>query len=43
MSLPMASDTGRLRLWGRFSPLGFVIGVLTLIIDQAHKWWMLNI
>jgi signal peptidase II len=43
MSLPMASDTGRLRLWGRFSPLGFVIGALTLIIDQAHKWWMLNI
>ncbi len=30
-------------LWGPLSPLGIGIAVLTMVIDQAHKWWMLLI
>lgn len=28
-------------LWGPLSPLGVGLAVLTVAIDQAHKWWML--
>jgi len=28
-------------LWGPLSPLGVGLALLTLGIDQAHKWWML--
>lgn len=28
-------------LWGRWSGLGFKTAIVTLIIDQAHKWWMI--
>ena len=28
-------------LWGTLSPLGVGLAVLTVAIDQAHKWWML--
>jgi signal peptidase II len=28
-------------LWGPLSPLGICLAVLTLAVDQAHKWWML--
>jgi len=30
-------------LWGTLSPLGVGLAVLTVAIDQAHKWWMLLI
>lgn len=30
-------------LWGRLSPLGLGIAVLTITIDQAHKVWMLAV
>ncbi len=30
-------------LWGPLSPLGVGIAVLTMAIDQAHKWWMLAV
>ena len=30
-------------LWGPLSPLGVGLAVLTVAIDQAHKWWMLLI
>src|SRR5690606_40806036 len=30
-------------LWGPFSRLGLSIALITLIVDQAHKWWMLNV
>lgn len=30
-------------LWGPFSRLGLSVALITLIIDQAHKWWMLNV
>jgi signal peptidase II len=30
-------------LWGRHAPLGSALLVATFVIDQAHKWWMLNV
>jgi signal peptidase II len=30
-------------LWGPLSPLGVGVAMLTLVIDQAHKWWMLAV
>jgi len=32
-----------LTFWGRFAPIGLLIIAITLGIDQAHKWWMLNV
>src|SRR5262245_36372007 len=29
--------------WGRWSSLGLGIALATLIADQAHKWWMLEV
>lgn len=29
--------------WGGYSPLGLTIALATLVVDQAHKWWMLAI
>ena len=28
-------------LWGPLSPLGVGVAVTLLVLDQAHKWWML--
>jgi signal peptidase II len=28
-------------LWGPLSPFGLGLAVLTVLVDQAHKWWML--
>lgn len=30
-------------LWGPVSWLGFWVALATLVIDQAHKWWMLAV
>jgi signal peptidase II len=30
-------------LWGYHAPLGLAVLLPTLVIDQAHKWWMLKI
>ncbi len=30
-------------LWGPYSALALKIAVVTFVIDQAHKWWMLLI
>jgi signal peptidase II len=30
-------------LWGRWAPLGFAVAAATMLIDQAHKYWMLHI
>ena len=27
--------------WGQYSALGLKIAVIVLLVDQAHKWWML--
>ncbi|MBL8901971.1 MAG: signal peptidase II, partial [Rhizobiales bacterium] len=29
--------------WGALAPLGFALALLVFAVDQAHKWWMLNI
>ncbi|MFM8747056.1 MAG: signal peptidase II [Aestuariivirga sp.] len=33
----------RLRLWGPLAPLVLTIAILTFGIDQAHKWWILDV
>ena len=30
-------------LWGRWSRLGMSVALAVLILDQAHKWWMLAV
>ena len=30
-------------MWSRFAPMGAVIVLATLVIDQVHKWWMLHV
>jgi len=30
-------------LWGPFSRLGLMIALATLVLDQASKWWMLDV
>lgn len=30
-------------LWGPWSPLAAVVVVVTAVLDQAHKWWMLKV
>ena len=30
-------------LWGRLSPLGLGIALLTIAVDQLHKYWMLAV
>ena len=29
--------------WGTWSALGLSIALVTLVLDQVHKWWMLDI
>lgn len=36
-------DDQRSWLWGRYSALGLVVALVTLIADQAHKFWMLDV
>ena len=31
------------RLWSRQAPLGLAVVLVTVLVDQAHKWWMLNV
>lgn len=38
----VASENGtRTWFWGRYSRLGLWTAVVTLVLDQAHKWWMI--
>jgi signal peptidase II len=30
-------------LWGPYSRLGLAVFFATLVLDQAHKWWMLEV
>jgi signal peptidase II len=40
-----ASESGQRSgwLWGGHAPLGFSLLVASFVIDQAYKWWMLNV
>lgn len=29
--------------WGPYAGLGLIVAVLTCVIDQANKWWMINV
>jgi signal peptidase II len=37
------ANTVRGWLWGPHSRLGLAVFLTTLVLDQAHKWWMLNV
>ncbi len=39
--MPSVAKTGW--LWGPLSRLGLSIALVTLAVDQAHKWWMLAV
>lgn len=44
MSVAMDEDEEPIRwLHGPFSKLGLSVAAISLIADQAHKWWMLNV
>lgn len=30
-------------LWGPYSPLGLIVALVTIIIDQGHKTWMIYV
>jgi signal peptidase II len=36
-------NPGMRLIWGPLAPLGFALALLVFVVDQAHKWWMLNI
>jgi len=38
----VAMHRGKPWLWGPLSLLGVAVAGATMIVDQAHKWWMLN-
>ena len=29
--------------WGQFSRLGYLWAIIAFVLDQFHKWWMLNV
>jgi len=33
----------RVWVWGPYSRLGLIVGLATVVLDQLHKWWMLDI
>ena len=41
----MTTENTSLRswLWGPYSRLGLVVFITTVVLDQAHKWWMLRV
>jgi signal peptidase II len=41
----MTTETSTVRgwLWGPYSGLGLAVFLVTLVLDQAHKWWMLHV
>ncbi|MFN3867543.1 MAG: signal peptidase II [Hyphomicrobiaceae bacterium] len=41
MSQPAAPGPSGGWLWGRWSAIGLAVAVVTGVLDQAHKWWML--
>ena len=33
----------KLSIWGPLAPLGLILAIMVFAVDQAHKWWMLQI
>lgn len=38
---PIDSPSGQSWVWGPWSGIGFWTALVTLMLDQAHKWWMI--
>lgn len=38
---PVRPDGRRSWLWGPHSRIGLITGLITLVVDQVHKWWMI--
>ena len=38
-----SSDAGNSWFWGPFSRIGYIWAAWAFVLDQGHKWWMLNI
>lgn len=32
-----------LRFWGPFSQVGLSVALVTLVLDQANKWWLISV
>jgi len=43
MTAPAPSAPAASWVWGRFSQACLATAAITLVLDQAHKWWMLGI
>lgn len=39
----MENTQTRSWVWGPYSQLGLVVCLATFVLDQAHKWWMLDL
>lgn len=39
----MQSENRNGWLWSQWAPLGLVVALTTLVVDQAHKYWMLYV
>ena len=39
----MIQTTQKSWVWGEWSRLGLTVALATCLIDQAHKWWMLEV
>ena len=39
----MGSSSRKSWVWSHAAPLGFAVALVTLLIDQAHKYWMLHV
>lgn len=40
-SPPPATSPDEAWFWGRFSHIGLWVALATVLVDQAHKWWMI--
>ncbi|KWT71299.1 Lipoprotein signal peptidase [Hyphomicrobium sulfonivorans] len=43
MSQTTETGTRESWFWGPYSRLALIVFLITLVLDQAHKWWMLEI
>lgn len=39
----MSNENHAKLFWGPLSALGLSVGIVTALLDQGHKWWMLEI
>lgn len=39
----MSNEARASWLWSKYAPLGLTVALVTLLVDQAHKYWMLHV